>query len=97
VGLWGAETAAANTPIVPSTKQNRRRITNPPTPSKQPPPLNPPKTQSDTMSPSFRPVPQDLDISTPAGVKAYFPNLAQVRERVERVCMCVCFVSRAVF
>lgn len=32
----------------------------------------------DTMSPSYRPVPQSLDISSPAGVTDYFPNLAEV-------------------
>jgi hypothetical protein len=32
----------------------------------------------DTMSPLYRPVPQTLDVSTPAGVKDYYPNLAQV-------------------
>ncbi|KIY99345.1 hypothetical protein MNEG_8613 [Monoraphidium neglectum] len=32
----------------------------------------------DTMSPLYRPVPQSLNISTAAGVKDYFPNLAQV-------------------
>jgi len=31
------------------------------------------------MSPSYRPVSQDLNISTVAGVKDYFPNLAEVR------------------
>jgi hypothetical protein len=30
------------------------------------------------MSPLYRPVPQSLNISTAAGVKDYFPNLAQV-------------------
>lgn len=32
----------------------------------------------DTMSPSYRPVPASLDVSTPQGVAAYYPNLADV-------------------
>jgi len=39
----------------------------------------------DSMSPLYRPVPQSLNISNPAAVAPYFPNLAKVRLGIGRL------------
>lgn len=58
---------------------NRQPLVTTASPPKTAPP--PGDHQRDTMSPLFRPVAPDLDITTPAGVDKFFPNLAEVRPR----------------